>query len=421
VHKPDPKQRLFPAGKTSKKMPGVARRLRLSDDPTPMYFQIKRELEVRMLSGEFQVGSQIPTEHALCDLFGVSRITARKALQMLHSDGVINRVRGRGSFVENLPKGVPGMANAQVATEVGVVTHVTTLEGTEESDSWGLRILRSMESRLLDSGFHLAPVPYTNSAADSTEQILQRIDSQRGRFAGLVLFGWQHSDSLLSQLDSRGIRWVTINKSNRIQTSNFVAVDNYGGGCQIGQIFASNRYSPAMIYGPHIETAISVCEKAFGFLHGFVHGGQCLSCVELLTTSNVEPGPEEIAELRARLLAQDRPRAVFCQGDILASNVLKIASELGLSVPDDLAVVGATGMSLAEHTSPPLTVLAQPTAALGNEVANLLLNLIKNKLFRLPGHYVPCTIDARASCPVPKPADFLPHPAQGSIDAPKVG
>jgi len=380
-----------------------------------MYFQIKQELEGRMLSGEFQVGMQVPTEHALCDLFGVSRITARKALLLLQEEGIISRVRGRGSFVEKMPKGRPGV-HAHTATEIAVCTQLQNFDQPQEREDWGSRILRHLEMRLLHEGYHLVPVPFLRGP-DSTQQVLERLDSQAGRFAGVVLFGWNHSEQLYSELDQRLLPFVTINQRSRLQTSNFVAVDNYGGGRQIGRLFSKNNYAPVMVFGPAVGTTQSINDKLFGFLHGYTAEGRRINQVLQFDTADTEPNEEETAKLIQLLLSPGRPRAVFCHGDLLAARVLRIAAELGLSVPGDLAVVGSTGLSLAEHTSPPMTVLAQPMNAMGEEAALLILRMIKNRQVRLPGHYVPCTLTPRQSCPVP-PDFFSPDPPPKSQHLP---
>lgn len=72
-------------------------------DSTPLYSQIRRTLERRLLSGEFPVGSQLPPEHDLCRQYTVSRNTLRKAMELMEHEGLIRRTRGKGSFVTKHP------------------------------------------------------------------------------------------------------------------------------------------------------------------------------------------------------------------------------------------------------------------------------------------------------------------------------
>ncbi|AEV28981.1 transcriptional regulator [Sphaerochaeta pleomorpha str. Grapes] len=56
-------------------------------------------LQMKIIGGEWGDGSQIPTEMELCTQYGVSRVTIRRALKGLVSNGYIARTRGKGSFV----------------------------------------------------------------------------------------------------------------------------------------------------------------------------------------------------------------------------------------------------------------------------------------------------------------------------------
>ncbi|GAB2566808.1 GntR family transcriptional regulator [Gracilibacillus alcaliphilus] len=66
---------------------------------TPKYKQIYTNLLHRIQHGEFKQGDRVPSEKELSEEFDVSRITSRKALEMLSEQKVIERVRGKGSFV----------------------------------------------------------------------------------------------------------------------------------------------------------------------------------------------------------------------------------------------------------------------------------------------------------------------------------
>lgn len=69
----------------------------IPDSPLPLYYQLK-QLIMDMLK-EFPPLSPIPSERELCDKFGVSRPTVRRALEELESDGELYRLPGKGTFV----------------------------------------------------------------------------------------------------------------------------------------------------------------------------------------------------------------------------------------------------------------------------------------------------------------------------------
>jgi len=66
---------------------------------TPMYFQIQTQLLKMIQSGRLRPGDALPSEDELSRACGVSRMTARHALQSLKSQGFASRHKGQGTFV----------------------------------------------------------------------------------------------------------------------------------------------------------------------------------------------------------------------------------------------------------------------------------------------------------------------------------
>ncbi len=65
----------------------------------PFYFQLKQILLRQLREAGLQPGDRLPGDHELCDTYGVSRTVVRQALAELETEGVIERVKGRGTFV----------------------------------------------------------------------------------------------------------------------------------------------------------------------------------------------------------------------------------------------------------------------------------------------------------------------------------
>jgi LacI family transcriptional regulator len=80
-----------------------------------------------------------------------------------------------------------------------------------------------------------------------------------------------------------------------------------------------------------------------------------------------------------RLLALDpRPTAIFAANDDMAAGVLRVAAELGLSVPHDLSVCGFDDVPIARHVTPALTTVRQPTRDMGRLATLELLRAIRD-------------------------------------------
>jgi GntR family transcriptional regulator len=69
------------------------------DDPAPLYLQLANKLAEAIHAGKWQAGESVPSERALSCELGVSRATARKALDILCQQQLISRRRGSGTFI----------------------------------------------------------------------------------------------------------------------------------------------------------------------------------------------------------------------------------------------------------------------------------------------------------------------------------
>lgn len=82
------------AGASGAEGAGVDRRLL-----TPLYHQIYVVIRNKIYDGSYADGSRVPSEHEVGALYGVSRITAKRALDELAAAGLVVRERGRGTHV----------------------------------------------------------------------------------------------------------------------------------------------------------------------------------------------------------------------------------------------------------------------------------------------------------------------------------
>jgi len=69
------------------------------DIPTPLYFRLYSLLKNAILDGTIETGAQMPTEQQLAETFAVSRITAKRAMDELAAENLVERHRGKGTHV----------------------------------------------------------------------------------------------------------------------------------------------------------------------------------------------------------------------------------------------------------------------------------------------------------------------------------
>jgi GntR family transcriptional regulator len=132
-----------------------------TDAGVPLHRQLFLVLHDEIARGAIAPGDALPTEQALCDQFGVSRITVRRALADLAEQGYIERRQGVGSFVRQRgrPDEAPSVGSymdnlrqAQFQTSIDVVEHDLRNPPSSIGDALGvtaelLHILRVRKER----------------------------------------------------------------------------------------------------------------------------------------------------------------------------------------------------------------------------------------------------------------------------------
>lgn len=91
------------------------------------------------------------------------------------------------------------------------------------------------------------------------------------------------------------------------------------------------------------------------------------------------------------------PSAMFCSNDDMAFGAVKAINEVGLRIPQDIAIMGFDDSLFAEYMTPPLTTIKRPIGDISNEGIKLLFQLIEDKDIATQKIYKPCSLIIRKS------------------------
>lgn len=136
---------------------------------------VTEQLLGQIVNGTFKMGSKLPPENALCEQFGVSRITIRESLKRLNTMGIVTIEQGRGTFVNQANLGllmkpmiqmiefddldIETIYDARLYVEEGIC-RLAAANRTEEDLEILHRLLDDMEREehlvVEDSLFHIA-------------------------------------------------------------------------------------------------------------------------------------------------------------------------------------------------------------------------------------------------------------------------
>jgi LacI family transcriptional regulator len=203
------------------------------------------------------------------------------------------------------------------------------------------------------------------------DRYLDRLEQQRMR--GILVTPVNPNSERLRQLPRRGTPVVLVDRGAGENGLCSVSVDDvYGGELAASHLLDAGHARIAFVGGP--VTIGQVADRLEGARRAMTTAGHDPANLVLVETAAPTIGEGRDAATRiAWLQASRRPTGVFCANDLLALGVLQQVLQLGLRVPDDIAIVGYDDIEFAGAAAVPLTSVRQPRHRLGLTAGQLLL------------------------------------------------
>jgi DNA-binding LacI/PurR family transcriptional regulator len=263
------------------------------------------------------------------------------------------------------------------------------------NDPFYFQIVRGVEDAASEKNYSLLIASQPRTATEARYNRLFR----RGHVDAIILMGIDARPQEVQQIVERGVPIVLIQQEMDREIPTFSA-DNYSGACAVSRhLVEDHGYKRiAFISGTH-HTPDSR-ERLRGLRdilreHGLELPSQYIVQGDYLIGS----GYTAMMQL---LNLPERPEAVFAANDQMALDAIKAARDFGLSVPDDIAIVGFDDVPLASYSSPELTTVHQPIYELGYQAAQMALNGIRSDQRQrngvAPRVLLPTRLVVRASC-----------------------
>lgn len=201
---------------------------------------------------------------------------------------------------------------------------------------------------------------------------LSRLEQQRVQ--GILITPVDPASPMLDELVHRGTPVVIVDRTRTQETHCSVAVDDVlGGQLAASHLLELGHERIAFIGGP--ETIGQVRDRHLGAQRALEAAGVDASRLTLVDTDALTVAEGRIAGQRlAGLPTSVRPTAAMCSNDLLALGLLQQCVQLGVRVPEDLAIVGYDDIEFAAAAAVPLTSVRQPRRQLGRTAAELLFD-----------------------------------------------
>ncbi|WP_256256443.1 substrate-binding domain-containing protein [Paenibacillus sp. BC26] len=337
----------------------------------PLYKFIVEDIKEKIGSGQLKDGDAIPTQIELAKLYETSEITSRRALSELVNEGLVVRIRGKGTFIQlRDPHNTDPSEGGKIALEQIVLIHP------------------SASPHLFNHPFYANFISGIHAACEEHDIRFQLLDVSESDgiesnplVGAIVLPGAPGAQNIMiSQLKAwkeADLRMVLAHFYFPQLQIPYVIVDNLTGGYLATEhLIALGHKRIGIIVTGHslmdINQEFSLRLQGYKLAlsqHGIAFDESLVSVMEA-NEELEEMGYEGAKQL---LALENKPTAIFATSDYKAFGAIRAGKELGLRIPDELSIVGYDDVIQSRYTSPALTTVNQNTERMGKRAVELLL------------------------------------------------
>ena len=298
---------------------------------------------------------------------GVSTATVSKALNGYGDVGpeTAARIKQTAMRLHYMPNAAARMLKTNISHNIGVVFEDETMSGlTHEFFS---HILNSAKNELEDHGYDITFISQKVGGNSFLQHCRYR------RVDGVLIASVDFTNPQVRELVMSEFPTVTIDYA--FDSHSCVISDNASGAFDlVSYLYQMGHRKIAFIHGEMTSVTI---KRLTGFYKA-VKDLKLRIPEEYVVESRYHDIRKTAERLRELLNLQDPPTAIMFPDDYTYIGCLPVFENLGVSIPDDLSVVGYDGIPMSQMIRPKLTTLKQHTEEIGRVSARELIQIIEN-------------------------------------------
>ena len=328
---------------------------------TPKYMSVAKSLMADISAGKLGCGDRLESQNELAWRFGITPVTARKAVDVLKTRKLVAAKGGKGTFV--ISRDIDGVS-IENHLKVGYVTGAS-------HDVVYMKIMDGVFTTLQNQNID---VVYFNdkqlkaSSLESLAEFSRRVD-------GLIVPGTLPTDVLKKLLDL-GIKLVAVQVRPELPQVPYVGPDYQTaayqatrhlieqGHCRLGTIC----YIPEFIHTRQFMAGYRRALEEFN-----------IPALERFEYCNCNRDASDFYLAAQSLFANssDRPTGVVCMTELKARLAVRYLTSIGLGVPEDVSVICQYDGVESICEPPFLTTMAHDPKGIGSKAAEILINTIR--------------------------------------------
>lgn len=341
-----------------------------------LYQKIVNNILQRLAGGEFLAGDRMYSIDEIKKMYNVSSTTAVKAVDELKKEGVIESIKGKGSFFCGLPT-IDVSESCQELEGIALLSHGLNFF----RNSFQLAICKGIEQGAADAGlgFRLQYIPEEEMVGNG------KLPFTPDATEGLIMIDIQINPAILFLIQHPGLKTVLVD--NVIPGTASTVPDNYYGMKQLIDHLYTLGHRNLLLAASHPHSLNHFNENerinAFNFI------------VDDRKLSGEVVGADEYDKIFSRLKKKKAPTAVLFTQDDPALAFIQKAEEKGIRIPDDISVTGFDNFASRSEGLEKLTTYAVDRKSLGEAAVKLLLSLNNSSCSLQPWRPVPGELAVR--------------------------
>lgn len=341
----------------------------------PKYQQLKEYIIEYIIKENLHAHDPVFTENELVNKFNVSRHTVRKALDELENEGWIYRKQGAGTFCADR-----STVRSVDSKNIAVIT-------TYINDYIFPRIIKGIDQVLSKEGYTIL-LYNTNNRIEKEIDILENILTKN--IKGIII---EPTKSALPHINlnyfqefkRKGIPYIFINSYyDELKPSYVIQDDEAGGFIATEHLIKLGHRDIAGIFKSDDNQGLN---RYKGYVKALREYGLRIKEDHIIwyTTEEMKTKPPQMITQIFNEEAE-KPTAIVCYNDQIAMWVIEALRNSGLSIPDDVSIVGFDDSDYAVLSDVKLTSVIHPKEEMGREAARILFKLIDmgSKAFEEP-------------------------------------
>lgn len=212
---------------------------------------------------------------------------------------------------------------------------------------------------------------------NEVEKIQNHLDMLvKKRVDGILVMCSEYTENSLALFNTSNVPMVVMDWSPNDEKSDRIIDHSFDGSYMATRYLIENGHRDIAIITGHLYKTTAKA-RFDGFVKAMTEAGLLIR-EEWIKENDFEP--EGGYESMNSLLRQDKlPTAVVCGCDTIALGAISAITEKGLSVPQDISIIGYDNIHSSRFYAPPLTTIHQSKTRLGQMALDVLLDRIKNQ------------------------------------------